>query len=352
MGDWVIVLDTQNRIIDANNAARGVFQKYHSNLIGQPIINILNYNYALIKDSIDLLQENNEIALKLDGIERYYNLRHYPLLNKSNSIIGSFIILNDITRLKETMENLKSAKLAAEDASRAKSEFLATMSHEIRTPLNGIIGMSELLETAKLSAEERENLKVLQYSADSLLYILNEILDFSKIEAGKMQIDNSSFDLRELLSNITKTFIFNNKNKAVSLTCNIDPKIPNMLSGDYTKLRQILTNLLSNAFKFTEKGNIKVNIACLEYSDKNIQLGFAVSDTGIGIPQDKINHLFESFHQLDSSTTRKYGGTGLGLSIVKSLIELMHGTIKVDSVLDKGSTFLFEIPFAVKEESA
>jgi len=350
MSDLVIVLDTQSRIIDINNAAKGVFRREHSNLIGQPITKILNYNYALISDSIDLLQGNNEVVLKLDGMERQYSLRHYPLLNKNNIIIGSFILLNDITILKEHMENLKSAKLAAESASRAKSEFLATMSHEIRTPLNGIVGMSELLETASLNAQERENLKVLQYSADSLLYIINEILDFSKIEAGKMQIDNSSFNLRDLVSKVAKTFSQNNRTNAINFTYNIADQVPNNLTGDCTKLRQILTNLLSNAFKFTEKGEIKVKVDCLQNSGKSVRLGFTISDTGIGIPQDKIINLFQSFHQLDSSTTRKYGGTGLGLSIVKSLIELMQGTIYVESILEKGSSFLLELPFEVKKE--
>lgn len=350
MSDLVIVLDTQSRIIDINNAAKGVFGREHSNLIGQPITKILTHNYALITDSIDLLQGNNEVVLKLDGMERHYNFRHYPLLNKNNIIIGSFILLNDITTLKEHMENLKSAKLAAESASRAKSDFLATMSHEIRTPLNVIVGVSELLETANLNPQERENLKVLQYSADSLLYIINEILDFSKIEAGKMQIDNSSFNLRELVSKVAKTFSQNDRTKVINFTYNIADQVPNNLAGDCTKLRQILTNLLSNAFKFTEKGKIKVKVDCLQNSGKNVRLGFTISDTGIGIPQDKIINLFQSFHQLDSSTTRKYGGTGLGLSIVKSLIELMQGTIKVESVLGKGSSFLFELPFEVKKE--
>jgi PAS domain S-box-containing protein len=352
MSDLVIVLDTQNRIIDINNAAKGIFRKEQSNLIGQPITSILNYNYTLITDSIDLLQGNNEVVIHLDGKERYYNLRQYPLLNKTNIVIGSFVLLNDITSLKETMENLKLAKLAAESASRAKSEFLATMSHEIRTPLNGIVGMSELLETAGLNASEMENLKVLQYSANSLLYIINEILDFSKIEAGKMQIDNSSFDLREMISKVVKSFTQGNQTKDIHFNCDISEEIPNTLKGDYTKLHQILTNLLSNAFKFTEKGEIRVKIDCLRNSGRKVLLGFTVSDTGIGIPQDKITNLFQSFHQLDSTTTRRYGGTGLGLSIVKSLLELMGGTIKVESCLGKGSSFIFELPLDVEEEAA
>lgn len=352
MSDLLIVLDTQYRIIDINNAAKNFFGKEHGSLIGQPITKILDYDYSLFTDSPDLLQGNNEVLITTFGIQRCYNLRHYPLLNKNNIVIGSFVVLNDMTSQKQTMEKLKAAKLAAESASRAKSEFLATMSHEIRTPLNGIIGMSELLETASLNPQERENLKTLQYSANSLLYLINEILDFSKIEAGKMLIDHSSFDLRETVSSIAKTFSHNIKNETVDFTFKIDDQIPNMLCGDCTKLRQILTNLLSNAFKFTEKGEISLKIDCLQNHNKKVRLGFTVSDTGIGIPEDKISNLFQSFHQLDGTTTRKYGGTGLGLSIVKSLIGLMQGTIKVDSVLGMGSSFFFEIPFDISEETA
>lgn len=352
MSDLVIVLDTQSRIIDMNNAAKGIFRMEQSDLIGQSVASILNYNYPLITDSADLLEGSNEVVLNLSGIERHYTLRHYPLLNKNNIIIGSFILLNDITSLKETMENLKLAKLAAEDASRAKSEFLAIMSHEIRTPLNGIVGMSELLETANLNTLEIENLKALQYSANSLLYIINEILDFSKIEAGKMQIDNSTFDLREMVSNVVKTFNQNDHAKVINIACDIADQVPDLLWGDYTKLRQILTNLLSNAFKFTEKGEIRIKVDCLQTSDKSVRLSFTISDTGIGIPQNKIKNLFQSFQQLDSSTTRRYGGTGLGLSIVKSLLGLMQGTICVESILEKGSSFIFEIPFDIAVEDA
>ena len=351
MSDLVIVLDAQNRIVDINSAARHIFHKEQSTLIGQPIASILDYNKALITESTDLLRANNEVELKIDGKRRYYKLRYSHLLNKNDKIIGGFILLSDITDLKETMENLNLSKLAAESANKAKSEFLATMSHEIRTPLNGIVGMSELLETSNLNPQERENLKVLQYSADSLLCIINEILDFSKIEAGKMQIDNLNFNLRELVSKVAKTFSQNNQTKAIRFTCDIADQVPDTLSGDCIKLRQILINLLSNAYKFTEKGNISVKIDCLQSSGKSVRLCFTISDTGIGIPQDKIINLFQSFHQLDSSATRRYGGTGLGLSIVKSLIELMQGTIKVESILGKGSNFIFEMPFDVAEET-
>jgi CheY-like chemotaxis protein len=209
--------------------------------------------------------------------------------------------------------------------------------------------MSELLGSANLTQQEIENLNALQDSADSLLNIINEILDFSKIEAGKMEIDNTSFNFRSLITSIVKTFEYGRKTEHIKLSCTIDDSIPNMLIGDYVKLRQILNNLLSNAFKFTEEGEIKVVINKASLSEAGMMLRLSVSDTGIGIPNDKINSLFESFHQLDSSTTRKYGGTGLGLSIVKKLVELMGGTIRVESELGKGSSFIFELPFELAE---
>jgi PAS domain S-box-containing protein len=352
MDDLVIVMDTQNRIIDINNSAKNILGKKHTNLIGQPIFKILSNHPMLFKEDSINLKSNEEVILEIDNKNNYYDMRISPLFNKNNKLVGSFIILNDITDLKETMEELKRSKVLAESANKAKSKFLATMSHEIRTPINGIIGMAELLENATLTALERENLNALQYSAESLINIINEILDFSKIEAGKMKLENIDFNLRDLISNTSKIFSSTKRLDQINFICHIDEKVPEVIIGDYAKLRQILTNLLSNAFKFTEKGKIEITVDNIRSYDNKVLLLFLVSDTGIGISKNKITNLFQSFHQLDSSTTRKYGGTGLGLSIVKNLIELMGGSIKVESHEGEGSRFFFEIPFIMVQNNA
>ncbi|MDP4090240.1 MAG: histidine kinase N-terminal 7TM domain-containing protein [Bacillota bacterium] len=344
MEDAVIVLDTQNRIIDLNNSAEAVFSETRNNLIGQPLSLLFREEDSLCSDIISSLKASGKFELHKGGIKRCYNMKISPILDKNKAAIGRFLLLNDITELEKAMEELRTAKTAAENASKAKSEFLATMSHEIRTPINGIIGMAELLEDAALSTQERENLSTLQYSADSLLNIINEILDYSKIEAGKMQVESVNFNLRELIYNMAKTFSYNKKLGAIRFTYQIEEAVPEVISGDFVKLRQILVNLLSNAFKFTEEGRIEVSVGLINNSDTEAFLGFTVSDTGIGIPEDKISGLFESFHQLDSSTTRKYGGTGLGLSIVKKLLVLMGGSIRVESKVDAGSSFTFRLP--------
>lgn len=351
MDDLVLVLDIQNRIIDINTAARAILGKRYKEIIGKPYDSVIKDIILPHEENGYEHKHNKEIVLSLDGQKKYYKVKVSSIYNKNHVTIGSFIVLMDITDLHETMENLENSRQLAEAASKAKSDFLATMSHEIRTPLNGVIGMSELLNSAKLTKQERENLIALQDSADSLLNIINEILDFSKIEAGKMEIDDTSFNFRGLITSIIKTFEYSRKTELIRLSCTIDESVPSTLIGDYVKLRQILNNLLSNAFKFTEKGEIKLEIASVESSEDELRLRFSVSDTGIGISKDKINSLFESFHQLDSSTTRKYGGTGLGLSIVKKLVVLMGGTIRVESDIDKGSCFIFEIPFKIQEAS-
>jgi signal transduction histidine kinase/CheY-like chemotaxis protein len=350
MGDLVIVLDIKNRIIDVNSSARRVFHKEYKTIIGQPIGSLLKNVPVLTDKATPNDKAHCEIMLEIENKKTYYNVQLLPLYNKQKTIIGSFIILMDITYLYETMKKLEKAKSLAESANQAKSDFLATMSHEIRTPINGIIGMAELLETAKLTSQERDNLEALQYSADSLLHLINDILDFSKIEAGKMEIENIAFDIREIVNSTAKTYHSNNK--SVSLSLEIDRAVPNTLFGDYVKLRQILLNLISNAFKFTVVGEIHIRVYPIHAAEDDIVLGFCISDTGIGISESKIESLFQSFHQLDNSTTRKYGGAGLGLSIVKKLIDLLDGSIRVESVENKGSKFYFQLPFKVLQNSS
>lgn len=244
-------------------------------------------------------------------------------------------------QLKEAFEREKQLAIEAESANKAKSEFLANMSHEIRTPMNGIIGMVELLTGTQLDGTQKDYTETIRTSSNSLLTIINDILDFSKIEAGKLELENIRFDLRVVLDSIMDSIAVRAQKKQLELTCFIEPNVPAFLKGDPGRLRQILTNLIGNAIKFTEEGEVNVTVALQHESDQEIDCMFSVRDSGIGISQEKIDSLFQSFTQADTSHTRKYGGTGLGLSISKRLVDLMGGEIGAESVVGSGSRFWF-----------
>lgn len=257
--------------------------------------------------------------------------------------------LND--ELQQQREDAETARKEAEEANKAKSVFLATMSHEIRTPMNGVLGMASLLAETSLSPEQKEYTDTIRGSGEALLTVINDILDFSKIESGNMELDNHAFDLRQCIENVMDIFTAKAAQKGLDLVYQIDYQIPAQIISDGHRLRQILLNLIGNAMKFTDRGEIFVGVHLLKMTDDQLELAFQVRDTGIGIPKDKLSRLFKAFSQVDSSTTRKYGGTGLGLVISQRLIELMGGSIAVESEPGVGTSFGFTIRSGVNHES-
>ncbi len=258
----------------------------------------------------------------------------------------------EVTERERVEAEAKRAQEAAEEASGAKSSFLAMMSHEIRTPMNGILGMTELVLETDLTAGQREKLGLVRFSAASLLSIINDILDFSKIEAGKLEMEAIPFDLRESLSETMKPLSFCADQKGLKVTCEVAPDIAEAVLGDPGRIRQILINMVGNAIKFTERGGVLVSVNEECHDGGVTSLHFAVKDTGVGIPKDKQETIFEAFSQADGSMARKYGGTGLGLAICAKLARMMGGKIWVESQPGQGSTFHFTLRLAVEDTPA
>jgi signal transduction histidine kinase/CheY-like chemotaxis protein len=254
-------------------------------------------------------------------------------------------------QVKERTKELQGAVNAAQEANRAKSLFLANMSHELRTPLNGVIGMVDLLLSTEPNALQRRYCDVAKASGRTLLELINDILDFSKIEAGKLELDSSEFNLHQIVEGVTQSLGERAEKKQIELLCSVGMDVPQMVAGDPVRLRQVILNLVSNAMKFTQTGEVVIAATLEKQTDATAIVKFSVRDTGIGIPADRIDRLFKSFSQVDTSTTRKFGGTGLGLAISQRIVELMGGTIGVESVPGKGSTFWFKIELTKRAAS-
>jgi PAS domain S-box-containing protein len=347
----VFVKDLEGRYLFVNRSFLELLRLRDEEVIGKTDFDItsgeLATQYKKADDEVirTLRSVESEETLSDEKGDRHILLTKFPLFDKKNTIYGVGGIATDYTEKVQYRQKLIAAKKKAEQAELLQEQFLANMSHEIRTPMNGIIGMTNILTGTSLSEEQKEFVNIIRQSSDNLLFLINDILDLSKIKSGKLALENIPFNLKQTLDATMAPFYIKTKEKDIDLRFAQDPAIPLELQGDPYRLNQIINNLLSNALKFTEKGEIKVSAELLRCTDIQASIRFSVSDSGIGIPDEKLATIFNSFEQASDSTTRKFGGTGLGLSITKQLIEMQAGKIEVASEPGKGTVFSVTIPY-------
>ncbi|MFZ0522195.1 MAG: response regulator [Candidatus Acidiferrales bacterium] len=359
--DFMYVKDVQSRYLVVNSSlARALGAKSPAEVLQKSVFDFYPKELAdqYFQDDQEVVRtkqalfNREEECRNAKGEKIFLLTTKVPLIGSNGEPTGIAGVGRDITERLQGEREMQRAKEAAEAASRAKSEFLANMSHEIRTPLNGVMGMTDLALDTELTREQREYLETVKMSSDSLLTVINDILDFSKIEAGKIDLETADFNVRECLEAALKTLALRGDEKGLELLCEIAPEVPEIVQGDTSRLRQILINLVGNAIKFTDEGEVAVKVRLEAEDGESRLLHFTVTDTGIGIPLEKQKSIFDPFSQADSSTTRKYGGTGLGLTISTRLVTMMGGKIWLESQMGKGAQFHFTVRFKSSEKKA
>jgi PAS domain S-box-containing protein len=350
--DALMTTDPSGIITDVNKQMEALTGCTRDELIGAPFKDFFT-DPERAEAAIKLVLSEKKVtdyeltACARDGKKTVVSYNATTFYDRGRTLQGVFAAARDITERKQVEAELKQAKAAAESASRTKSEFLASMSHEIRTPLNAIMGIADLLAKTPLSPEQDKYVQIFRRAGDNLLNLINDILDLSKVEASQLELERTGFSLNDLLEKVTEMVAVRAQEKKLALVCEVAPNVPTDLVGDPTRLRQVLLNLIGNAIKFTESGEVSLRVT----PDGNLSvptaLRFTIADTGIGISREKLGRVFERFMQADSSTTRRFGGSGLGLTISKRLVELMGGRIWVESVVNRGSVFSFAVPFEI-----
>jgi PAS domain S-box-containing protein len=359
--DGIILTDAVGFIVEVNSAAERIYGYRPQEIIGRSLRVLappdnLEFDKA-IRDCLKHrpVDGNASVVRELTGLRKNGEQFESELSVMPTPFAGQVmftVVARNITERKRAQQALLDASEAAARANRAKSEFLANMSHEIRTPMNGVLGMTELLLETQLDTVQRDYADTIRGSAKNLLTVVNDILDYSKVEAGKLELEKIDMDLRDVVEDIGRLVALQAQNKQLEVSVQVDPLLPNTVIGDPGRLRQVLLNLGTNAVKFTERGEINIELKVLARHSGQLQVRCSVRDTGIGIPPQRIETLFKPFSQVDSSMTRRFGGTGLGLSIVRSLVELMGGQVAVESTVGQGSVFSFTANLGLSEQLA
>lgn len=354
----VFIKNTEGRYLVINQAFREIFKLNDEQVIGKTDFDFdtpeAAKRYREADELVIFTHENitAEEKVMLDDGEHNLLIVKFPLFDRYGKVYGVGCIATDITERVRQRQQLIEARQKAENAERLQEQFLANMSHEIRTPMNGIIGMTNILMNTTLNEQQREFLQIVRHSSDNLMGLINDVLDLSKIKAGKLTVEKTAFEPVKVMRNVLAPFQLPAHEKNIALQYEIDATIPPQLMGDPLRITQVLTNLIGNALKFTEQGSINIKVHLKQHQADDCVLAFAVIDTGIGIPEDRLQQVFDSFEQAEAGTARKYGGTGLGLSISRNLVQLMGGELQVSSQYGHGACFSFELPFTIVHETA